>query len=120
MRGYRASRGGYRCDSPLRSSHAAHTRARALQPLFWLFPLLPQVKKLQKTFQDELGTASSAAEETISSMRTVRSFSNEQKACDVYDTIIDKSYRVCPPVSPLPCPVNCDCTLGVPMPTRAA
>ena len=53
-----------------------------------------KVKGLRKTFQDELATASSAAEETISNIRTVRSFSNEAKACDGYNEAIQASYGI--------------------------
>eukprot|EP00043_Microstomoeca_roanoka_P012782 m.124284 g.124284 ORF g.124284 m.124284 type:complete len:815 (-) comp15590_c0_seq2:410-2854(-) len=51
-----------------------------------------KVKNLRKKFQDELAHASAAAEEAISSMRTVRSFSNERRSCEEYDKNIDKSY----------------------------
>lgn len=53
-----------------------------------------KVRKLQKKFQDALAAASAVAEETISSMRTVRSFSSENKNIDNYATAIDKSYNV--------------------------
>ena len=50
------------------------------------------LKNLRKKFQDELAHASSTAEESISNMITVRSFSNESKMVDIYSGDIDKSY----------------------------
>eukprot|EP00117_Sycon_ciliatum_P031721 scpid37289/ scgid24759/ ABC transporter B family member 1; ABC transporter ABCB.1 len=50
------------------------------------------LKSVRKSFQEELGNASTAAEETISSIRTVRSFSNEDRSKDDYAKHIDKSY----------------------------
>lgn len=51
------------------------------------------VQGIQKSFQDALGDAGTAAEEAISSIRTVRSFNGERKATQSYDKEIDKSYR---------------------------
>lgn len=53
-----------------------------------------KVKKLRKKFQDELAAASSVAEETLSNMRTVRSFANEEHSKAMYSSAVDKSYRV--------------------------
>ncbi|EGD74247.1 ABC transporter B family protein [Salpingoeca rosetta] len=53
-----------------------------------------KVKKLRKTFQDELAKASACAEETISSMRTVRSFSNENRSSSEYSGSINTSYGI--------------------------
>eukprot|EP00045_Choanoeca_perplexa_P011532 m.122911 g.122911 ORF g.122911 m.122911 type:complete len:772 (+) comp15664_c0_seq1:104-2419(+) len=53
-----------------------------------------KVKNLRKEFQDELAKASASAEETISSMRTVRSFSNEDVACREYNVAIEASYMI--------------------------
>lgn len=50
------------------------------------------LKKLRKKFQDKLGEASTVADEAISSIRTVRSFSNEEKAKKDYSKYIDESY----------------------------
>ncbi len=50
------------------------------------------LKNLRKKFQDELAHASSTAEESISNIITVRSFSNESKMVDIYSEDIDKSY----------------------------
>ena len=52
------------------------------------------LKKLRKAFQDKLGEASTVADEAISSIRTVRSFSNEEKAKKDYSKHIDESYLV--------------------------
>ena len=52
------------------------------------------LKNLRKKFQDELAHASSTAEESISNMITVRSFSNESKMVDIYSGDIDKSYQL--------------------------
>ncbi|KAL4224048.1 hypothetical protein ACF0H5_017505 [Mactra antiquata] len=52
------------------------------------------MKKLSKQFQDRLGEAGTEAEESLSSIRTVRTFSAENKACDIYNKYIDKSYNV--------------------------
>lgn len=50
-------------------------------------------QSLQKKFQDALGEASTAAEESISSIRTVRSFVGESKAYDSYSKEIANSYK---------------------------
>ena len=50
------------------------------------------LKDLRKKFQDKLAHASSTAEESISNMITVRSFSNESKMVDQYSVDIDESY----------------------------
>ena len=52
------------------------------------------MKNLRKRFQDFLAEASTTAEETISSIRTVRSFTGEDKALTMYASDIDKSYNV--------------------------
>ena len=50
------------------------------------------LKSLQKDFQDKLAHASSTAEESISNIRTVRFFSNENKMVSLYGVDIDLSY----------------------------
>ena len=50
------------------------------------------LKSLQKDFQDKLAHASSTAEESISNIRTVRFFSNENKMVSYYGKDIDLSY----------------------------
>ncbi|XP_060564267.1 uncharacterized protein LOC132723544 [Ruditapes philippinarum] len=45
-------------------------------------------------FQARLGDAGSQAEESLSSIRTVRTFSAEKKSCDLYGKDIDKSYAI--------------------------
>ncbi|XP_041457068.1 ABC transporter B family member 27-like [Lytechinus variegatus] len=50
------------------------------------------VQNFQKNFQDALGDAGTAAEEALSSIRTVRSFIGEPKAIQSYEKEIDKSY----------------------------
>lgn len=52
------------------------------------------VKNLRKRFQDFLAEASTTAEETISSIRTVRSFTGEDKTLMTYSSDIDKSYDI--------------------------
>ena len=52
------------------------------------------LKKLKKQFQDKLAHANSTAEESISNVITVRSFSNERKMINLYSEDIDKSYRL--------------------------
>ena len=52
------------------------------------------MKTLRKKFQDKLAEANSVAEETISNMRTVRSFSNERKRGVLYDKDIDFTYGI--------------------------
>ncbi len=52
------------------------------------------MKKIKKKFQDKLAHASSTAEESLSNMVTVRSFSNETKMVDLYSDDIDKSYNL--------------------------
>ena len=51
------------------------------------------MKNIQKNFQDALASAGVAAEESISRIRTVRSFCGERKSQQSYDTEIDKSYK---------------------------
>ena len=48
----------------------------------------------QKAFQDKLAEASSIAEESISSIRTVRSFAGEPKSQDQYGSAVHESYKV--------------------------
>lgn len=50
------------------------------------------LKNLRKRFQDKLAHASSTAEESISNIITVRSFSNESKMVDLYSNDINESY----------------------------
>ena len=52
------------------------------------------LKSLQKDFQDKLANASSTAEESISNVRTVRFFSNENKMVSSYSVDIDESYKL--------------------------
>ncbi|XP_065831606.1 uncharacterized protein [Oscarella lobularis] len=52
------------------------------------------IKRLRKKFQDKLGEAGTIAEESISSIRTVRSFSNEEKSMDEYGVKIDESFAL--------------------------
>ena len=47
-----------------------------------------------KKFQDKLGEAGTVAEESLSSVRTVRSFSGEPKTIQNYSKEIDESYRI--------------------------
>lgn len=51
-----------------------------------------KVKTLRKLFQDSLAEASTTAEESISNIRTVRTFSREDKCTDEYAVDIHKSY----------------------------
>ncbi|XP_022085601.1 ABC transporter B family member 1-like [Acanthaster planci] len=51
------------------------------------------MKNIQKNFQDALGSAGTVAEESISSIRTVRSFSGEKKSQVSYDKEIALSYK---------------------------
>ncbi|XP_067128038.1 uncharacterized protein [Centruroides vittatus] len=50
------------------------------------------VQKVRKDFQDALASASTVAEENLSSIRTVRSFAGEDKANKLYSKEIDVSY----------------------------
>ena len=52
------------------------------------------LKNIRKEFQDKLAHANSTAEESISNITTVRSFSNELKMNDIYNTDINKSYHL--------------------------
>lgn len=52
------------------------------------------LKNLRKRFQDALARASSTAEESIANVRTVRSFSNDHKMVESYETDINESYRI--------------------------
>ncbi|XP_021358187.1 ABC transporter B family member 25-like [Mizuhopecten yessoensis] len=52
------------------------------------------LKKLRKKFQDKLADAGTMAEESLSSLRTVRTFSAEGKAGHMYGVEIDESYNV--------------------------
>jgi len=53
-----------------------------------------RLKNLRKKFQDELAASSVIAEETISSVRTVRSFAAERKVSDDFAKTVDKSYQI--------------------------
>ena len=50
------------------------------------------IKSLQKRYQDKLALASSTAEESISNVRTVRFFSNENRMVSSYEKDINQSY----------------------------
>ena len=52
------------------------------------------MKKLRQQFQDRLGDAGTQAEESLSSIRTVRTFSGEKKSCQAYGEDVNKSYLV--------------------------
>ncbi|XP_072103933.1 ABC transporter B family member 1-like isoform X4 [Mobula birostris] len=52
------------------------------------------VKRLRKKFQDELAAVGSTAEETISNIRTVRTYCSEKKSEELYGKGIDKSYQI--------------------------
>ncbi|XP_025089560.1 ABC transporter B family member 1-like isoform X2 [Pomacea canaliculata] len=52
------------------------------------------VQRKRKEFQDKLADAGTQAEEALSSIRTVRMFSGEKKANDLYGKDIEKSYQV--------------------------
>ncbi|XP_053376313.1 uncharacterized protein LOC123533999 [Mercenaria mercenaria] len=52
------------------------------------------MKKQYQMFQDRLGDAGTQAEESLSSIRTVRTFSAEKKSCGLYGKDIDKSYAI--------------------------
>lgn len=52
------------------------------------------MKKLRQRFQDRLGDAGTQAEESLSSIRTVRTFSGEKKSCQAYGQDVNKSYDV--------------------------
>ncbi|XP_007900472.1 ABC transporter B family member 1 [Callorhinchus milii] len=52
------------------------------------------MKRLRKNFQDELAAVGVTAEETISSIRTVRTFCSERKSEDFYCKGINQSYQI--------------------------
>ncbi len=52
------------------------------------------LRKLKKVFQDELAASSVIAEETISSVRTVRSFAAEEKLNKEYEKNVQKSFQI--------------------------
>ena len=49
---------------------------------------------MNKKFQDKLGDAGTVAEESLSSVRTVRSFSGEPKTKNNYAKEINESYKI--------------------------
>lgn len=51
-------------------------------------------KRLSKEVQSALAQASSTAEETISAMKTVRSFANEEEEAEVYGRKLQQVYRL--------------------------
>ncbi|XP_023576434.1 ATP-binding cassette sub-family B member 9 [Octodon degus] len=51
-------------------------------------------KRLSKEVQSALARASSTAEETISAMKTVRSFANEEEEAEVYGRKLQQVYRL--------------------------
>ena len=52
------------------------------------------MKNLRQDFQDRLGDAGTQAEESLSSIRTVRTFTGEKKVTALYGEDVDKSYKV--------------------------
>ena len=65
----------------------------ALHFKFYFFDSLGQwLKRLSKEFQDKLAQANSTAEESISNITTVRSFSNELKMSNIFNAGINNSY----------------------------
>ncbi|RUS83770.1 hypothetical protein EGW08_008476, partial [Elysia chlorotica] len=52
------------------------------------------VRKMRKQFQDRLADAGTQAEEALSSIRTVKSFTGEEKAIQVYGNFVQESYKV--------------------------
>jgi ATP-binding cassette subfamily B protein len=52
------------------------------------------VRKISKDVQDALARSGDTATETLSSIRTVRSFSADRLECDKYAVCIDESYRL--------------------------
>lgn len=52
------------------------------------------LRTLRKKFQDELAASSVVAEETISSVRTVRSFAAEAKLLAEYEKNVQKSFNI--------------------------
>ena len=52
------------------------------------------MRDMTKKFQDKLADASTAAEESIGNVRTVKSFSQEKKAANLYGDNIENSYQV--------------------------
>eukprot|EP00058_Branchiostoma_floridae_P020402 XP_002605892.1 hypothetical protein BRAFLDRAFT_124898 [Branchiostoma floridae] len=51
-------------------------------------------KKLSKAVQDSLAKANEVAEETIASLRTVRSFAHETGECDRYREMLKSTYKL--------------------------
>ncbi|XP_035829335.1 ABC transporter B family member 25 [Aplysia californica] len=52
------------------------------------------VRKMRQKFQDRLADAGTQAEESLSSVRTVRSFAGELKAIDLYTGTVMESYNI--------------------------
>ena len=52
------------------------------------------MRRVRKQFQDKLADAGTQAEESLSSVRTVRSFAGEVKAVSLYETTIMESYKL--------------------------
>ncbi|XP_048957526.1 ABC-type oligopeptide transporter ABCB9 isoform X2 [Canis lupus baileyi] len=69
---------------------------------FMGFPIIMMVsdiygkyyKRLSKEVQNALARASSTAEETISAMKTVRSFANEEEEAEVYSRKLQQVYKL--------------------------
>ncbi|XP_027709343.1 ATP-binding cassette sub-family B member 9 isoform X2 [Vombatus ursinus] len=69
---------------------------------FMGFPIIMMVsdiygkyyKRLSKEVQNALARASNTAEETISAMKTVRSFANEDEEAEVYDRKLQQVYKL--------------------------
>ena len=51
------------------------------------------VQGKQRAIQDALGNTMDIAQEVITNIRTVRSFTNEQRECQRFDLNVDESYR---------------------------
>ena len=52
------------------------------------------VQGISKRFQDEIANAATVSEESVSNIRTVRSFSQERKSMRHYGEAIEKSYQL--------------------------
>ena len=52
-----------------------------------------EIKKLQKTVQEDLAATSVKAEEVVANMRTVKSFANESSEVEDYSRAMDKVYE---------------------------
>lgn len=73
---------------------SAHKQVKSIVNYYFLIVYLNIVQKLAKEVQTTLAEANKIAEETISAMRTVRSFANETEETDSYCSKLSAMFQL--------------------------